>query len=344
MPRTYDKKGKFKVYTEEDRDKAFSLFDEPGPNQGVVNRVSNVLGIPQTTLRDWLKARTDGRILKLGVGSATALPAWIERDIAGILVFHSDAGYPMRRPDLQDLVQSMIVQTRTVDLLNKFKDNRPGDDWARRFESEYCNVFTRRKKEGLTYKRAEGLTVENVDMFMDKLEYLQKTFHIKPQNMWNTDESGFSGSSAIDRAKVYVGKEVKNAYQLTTNNQKTIFTVLFCCSAKGEWLPPFTLYKAYNLYHSWTCGGVEDAGYSFVASGWMEEHIFEQWYLQMFLPKSTPEVPGDHCLLVFDGHNSHLSYKVAKAAKDNKVHLGGAVHQECNARLTIQKTQSVNRR
>jgi hypothetical protein len=34
-------------------------------------------------------------------------------------------------------------------------------------------------------------------------------------------------------------------------------TVMFCGSAKGATMPPYIVYKAMNLYDSWTRGGAE---------------------------------------------------------------------------------------
>ena len=59
---------------------------------------------------------------------------------------------------------------------------------------------------------------------------------------------------------------------------------MFCCSATGEWLPPFALYKAKCMYQEWTQGGPKDAYYVFNSSRWMEDDVFVKFFIKVFLP------------------------------------------------------------
>ena len=68
-------------------------------------------------------------------------------------------------------------------------------------------------------------------------------------------------------------------------------------------------------------GGPEGARYCCNESGWMTEFTFEKWFLEVFLPLTKEEAGDEPRLLIFDGLNSHISYNVAKQAKDNNVHL-----------------------
>ena len=90
-------------------------------------------------------------------------------------------------------------------------------------------------------------------------------------------------------------------------------------NAAGTYLPPFTVYKAQNLWFQWTRGGDEDYMYGCRPSGWMEGFNFEAWFCEKFV-HLTKYGEGPR-LFIFDGHNSHLSYKVAKAAYDNNIHI-----------------------
>ena len=50
----------------------------------------------------------------------------------------------------------------------------------------------------------------------------------------------------------------------------------------------------------------------------MEGFNFESWFCTKFVPLTHTEKPR---LFKFDGHNFHISYKVAKMAFDNKIHI-----------------------
>ena len=82
--------------------------------------------------------------------------------------------------------------------------------------------------------------------------------------------------------KVYVGREVRNAYSITPPGTKTMFTVLFCINAAGQYLPPFTVYKAKDVWDTWTYDGVEGASYGAIDNGWMTAKIFESWIIEIF--------------------------------------------------------------
>jgi hypothetical protein len=66
--------------------------------------------------------------------------------------------------------------------------------------------------------------------------------HDKPQNVYNVDETGFSGSQGS--ARILCKKWMKNPARICGNNEKTMFTVTFCCNAAGKYLPPYVAYKS----------------------------------------------------------------------------------------------------
>ena len=311
MPR-YVAQGIRTKYSQETKEAALHSFDTVA--KGSYLNAGRLHGVPENTLRRWVVARQENKVIKLGCGSKTELEWWVERDLAELIVYLADVGRPIFRDDICDLVQSFVISSKTK---TRFTDGRPGVDWVRNFEKRWGHVISRRKREGLSYNRAAGLSEENVNKFYDLFEELNNKHHFKPQNMWNTDESGFQGSSTT--STVYVGKQVKNAYDLQSGNVKAMYTVLFACNAAGSWLPPFTIYKSASLWYEWTLGGPEDARYGVNDSGWMLEYNFERWFLDVFLPLTTSN--GEPRLLIFDGHNSHLSYNIAKAAFDANVHL-----------------------
>ena len=68
-------------------------------------------------------------------------------------------------------------------------------------------------------------------------------------------------------------------------------------------------------------GGPEGALYGFNKSGWMLDINFENYFIDVFLPKTAELAGTDDRLLIYDGHNSHITFKTAKAAMENKVHI-----------------------
>ena len=54
----------------------------------------------------------------------------------------------------------------------------------------------------------------------------------------------------------------------------------------------------------------------------MIDKNFETWFCKSFVPETEAIAgPNEPRLLIFDGHNSHITYKLAKTAYDNNIHL-----------------------
>ena len=99
-----------------------------------------------------------------------------------------------------------------------------------------------------------------------------------------------------------------------------MFTVLFCVNAAGTWLPTYTIYKSKNIWYEWTVGGYPGAQYGCSPSGWMEALNFETWFTTKFVSQ-TQTAGNAPRLFIFDGHSSHISYKIAKCAFDHNIHI-----------------------
>ena len=116
---------------------------------------------------------------------------------------------------------------------------------------------------------------------------------------------------------MYVGSGSRNVYQLQKNCGKISYTVLFCCNALGEQFPPLVVYKGFKLQNTWTTGGPPGCKYTTSESGYMHHANFESWFIDTFCEHTRLlEKP---LLLIFDGHNSHLTYPTQNAAKLNKI-------------------------
>ena len=113
-----------------------------------------------------------------------------------------------------------------------------------------------------------------------------------------------------------VSKQNRNTYLTSSDEGKAMHTVLFCISAAGTYMLPFTVYKSTHLYDSWTIGGPQGAVYGCSAFGWMEDKLFEAWMKYFVKYVKNLEKP---ILLLFDGHGSHLTYKTVKTALDNEI-------------------------
>ena len=305
MPRKYKKVSNRVSYTSEQ----FEAAKEALKNTNI-RKVSKDFNIPYTTLQRW-RAKPN---LIIGTGKMTILNDIEEGLIVSALEFTAKCGFPQGRDDIKNMVQSYVKHTGKH---TPFRDGRPGRDWVVLFERRHKARLKRRKPEYLTKARSKGMTKKNVQTFYNLYEDVLKEHDLfdKPWVLFNIDETGLTCDKTD--TKVYIGADTKNAYSLGAPGAKTMYTVLFGVSAIGQYLPPFTVYKAKSLWGEWTNYGVDGACYGVSDSGWMTDVNFESWMIKIFIPQTKHL--GRPLVLTYDGHNSHLTYVTVKAAMDDNI-------------------------
>ena len=70
-----------------------------------------------------------------------------------------------------------------------------------------------------------------------------------------------------------------------------------------------------------TTGQNQVAGcqYAVSPSGWMHDNVFENWFMEYFIPfVANDQKP---VLVIYDGHGSHLTFKTVEAAIKNNIKI-----------------------
>jgi hypothetical protein len=93
--------------------------------------------------------------------------------------------------------------------------------------------------------------------------------------------------------------------------------MIVCVNAKGDILPPLTVYAAKNVNDQWVNGGPDRSTFQCSHNGWINDDIFYFWFINVFLTE-IQLVPRP-VLLFLDGHQCHFTVKVIEAAKQNNV-------------------------
>ena len=95
--------------------------------------------------------------------------------------------------------------------------------------------------------------------------------------------------------------------------------MLFCVAVAGRYLPPFVVYKGKYLYSTWTKSDPAGCRYAASPSRWMHDHVFENWFMEHFIPFVADDQKPD--LVIYDGHGSHLAFKIVEAAMGNNIKI-----------------------
>ena len=137
--------------------------------------------------------------------------------------------------------------------------------------------------------------------------------------LWNCDETAFC-TSATSR-KLLCKRGAKALHEVGSGSGREHITVHVSCSASGECLPPFILYKGKNMYQRWMEGGPAGAVYGVSDSGWMDSDNFFSWFKKLYLPAVMHLTASGPVYLFFDGHHSHISLKLIREAQEKNVML-----------------------
>ena len=310
MPRTYQRKPESRKYgySTEAMDKALTDIKENGIS---VKKAAFLYGLNRQTVANHLKGIFDGK-----VGRPTVLTVKEEKLIVHALTKLGEWGFGVGREALQTIVMDFL---KNAGRASYFKNGKPGLDWVLAFESRWKDQLSRRVSQPLPANRAFACNNRVVDDFFDKLSASVDRLDIrnKPQNIFNVDETGFS--TDIGKQNFYCKRGLKNPHKVVASSTKTQYTVQVCCSAAGQFLPLYVVYKGAHLYNTWIDGGPETTRYTVSQSGWMETAQFLEWFMKIFV-ENTKEIEGGK-LLIFDGHNSHISCDVVEMAVANNIEL-----------------------
>ena len=135
----------------------------------------------------------------------------------------------------------------------------------------------------------------------------------------NADETAFCTSMAC--RKVLAKRGAREVHETSGGTGREYYTVLGAGAADGTRLPPFILYKGRHLYQRWTDGGPAGAVYGVSDSGWMEDANFANWLEKMYVPAVTHLLRTGPVVLFVDGHHSHISLQVIRAARSKSIHM-----------------------
>src|SRR5712675_833887 len=269
------------------------------------------------------------------------LKAWITQ--------HVSMGTPYERQDL--IIDASAICGKVL-----------GRRWYRCFMKRHPDLQLV-KPVRLDPKRTKNFNKAIIDDYFDKLEEFHAHFEggIPPEHIWNMDEKGIQmgGGRKNDGKKYIFLKGQRQKYQLKSDNLELV-TVIKCISAAGEVVPPsfclqngrmpdlsdvlptdkwgrcisgcrvtiskFTNYSS-SLYLS--------------ESGWTDSTNCANWFREIFIPcaKECRVDDTKPIVLTMDGHSTHETAELIRAAYDLQDTEGVKVNVICFPSKTTHKCQ-----
>jgi hypothetical protein len=169
-------------YTEQDIVEAIRLVREEefsiAAASSYINNVKTNI-VPRMTLSDRLKKPYSHPAL----GRRNELSPEVEEALVQCLEMCAEFQFPMKKGDLQDLVQAYCVEN---DVTTRWVNSRPGVDWIRNFKRRWSHRVKVKKPSNIKRSRAK-VSPDDIRSFFDRLA--PNLEGIPPTHIFNYDES-----------------------------------------------------------------------------------------------------------------------------------------------------------
>ena len=270
-----------------------------------VNRAAIEHCVPRTTLKD----RIAGRVVHgTNMGPKAYLTHEEEKELVKFLFECSKMGHGKTRGEVLKIMEATMKKKGTK------LDGFMSQGWWWSFRKRWPEVSLR-KGDSFSLAREKMTTVEVFNDYFNLLEETLDKYNLrdKPSQIYNCDESGMPLEHKLPR--VISAKGTKKIRQINFGN-KTQITVLACCNATGQAIPPMVVFAGKKFNHDLSEGEVPGTLYGMSDSGWMDQELFTNWFTNHFLQHAVAHRP---LLLLLDGHSSHYTLELIKSAAENDV-------------------------
>jgi len=140
-----------------------------------------------------------------------------------------------------------------------------------------------------------------------------ETYRITADNIYNFDEKGFLMGFGHTMKRIMTQEALKSGRikKSKQDGSHEFISILACISAIGKWIPLLLIYKGESgdLTSTWVDEVRTDSQAHFTVSsnGWSNNAIGLVWLQKVFECYTTPKHTTQKCLLIVDGHSSHVN-------------------------------------
>lgn len=259
-------------------------------------KASRTYNVPKSTLEDYVKHGSS----PAPPGRKPTLPLELEESLVNYCLEMDRRFFGLTTVDIRRLAYQLALQNGISHTFSEEK-GLAGKKWLKGFLSRHSNL-TLRTPQGLSKARIKGFTKENVDRFFDLLEPALEKIKFNPLRTYNVDETGITTVQS-KHPRVISLKGKKQVCALTAAERGALVTIVFCMNAAGGFVPPLFVFPRKNMKQELLDGAPPGSIASCHPSGWIQQHIFTQWF-RHFIAHVKP-TEEDPVLLILDGHYSH---------------------------------------
>lgn len=215
-----------------------------------------------------------------------------EKELESYLKQVNEVGYGKTRREVKAIAEKVAAEKGLL------RGSHITDGWWKRFLQRHPNLSLR-SGDATGHVRMNAMTKENITNYFDLLKKCieENGLQNHPECIYNMDESGLPLDPKPPKVIALKGQR-KVRYRCSGN--KSQITILGCCSATGQALPPFIIFQAKQLNYQWTRGEIPGTRYGVSDRGWTDRDLFR-----------------GPLLLLVDGHSSHYDPDTIRFAKEH---------------------------
>lgn len=234
-------------------------------------------------------------------GRDTALPGEAEKELEEVILSFESSLMGLTRNEVRKLAYQILESNQHLKNPFNQETKMAGTKWYYSFMKRHPHLSLR-QPENVSIARAQGFNRQNVWHFFDALEEIVDEHKLTAWRIFNVDESGFS--TVQKKSPKIVGQKGKPRIgQLATGERGVNTTVVCCCSASGQFLPPMIIFKRMRNCIDLKTGAPDGSLVEVSESGYINSELFMKWlthFIKFVKPSKEEKV-----LLVLDGHSTH---------------------------------------
>jgi hypothetical protein len=336
---------------------AIEHYRRPGINWSI-REIAEEFGVDRKTL----KRRLDGG--KSHKEAGTDLEKLLPTEsivLISIVQYLYDLGSPPTMCQMQwfanELLQRRLANIRGVHVRSLNDEDIPKEFHmdlraVRRYIERRPDLQVKLARS-IESKRAIQTTRDIAQDFLNKLEAVIQKYHIRDQDIWNMDETGYMIGSSMGAGTrcVLPAREKPRTSRVGADSREWV-SIIECIGGLGENLPPYFILKGkvHLERHLHQMNELfEDWAYGYSDNGWTDNEHGAEW-LKFFDKRTDPGVyklaernnrldgkggicrarngelywendiePGYWRLLILDGHGSHITLDFIEYAMDHKI-------------------------
>ena len=232
-----------------------------------------------------------------------------EKELVSWITRLTITGYSPRYKTLREMAEAILKKRIRADeerTENEIHLGNLGEGWIQRFLKRHPELASVRARN-IEAARVRDPSPERLKQWFDDLNDTITKFKVRPENIYNMDESGFS-IGEVEASRCIIDAYVRQQFQKATPGRQEWVTSVECICTDGTSIPPLIMFKAESLSRAWIPASIHRSWcFSYNSKGYTSNQHGLEWLTCCFDPATKEKAHSGYHALICDGHDSHIT-------------------------------------